>query len=331
MKRREFVALLGSLTAFPISWPVPTTAQQPDRMKRIGVLMGVADDAEGKARLRAFLQGLQELNWTDGRNVRVEIRWAAGNSDAIRAYATELAALNLDVVLAVTTAAFVAMQQATQSIPIVFVQVVEPLSSGLVTSFAHPGGNSTGFTSYEYATAGKWLATLKEVAPKVEHVAVIDHPDDPASAGYLREGAILARSLGVEFEPTGARTIVEVERALDELAGKSNGGMIVLPSAFTAANREHIVALAASHRLPAIYPFRYFAVAGGLLTYGFDNIDLYQRAAGYVDRILKGAKPDDLPIQQPTRFELVVNLKTAKSLGLTIPEAFLVRADEVIE
>lgn len=212
----------------PFAWPVAALAQQAERMKRIGVLMGVADDAEGQARLRAFVQGLQGSNWTDGRNVRFEIRWAAGDSDAIRIHATELAALNLDVIVAVTTAAFVAMQRVTQSIPIVFVQVVEPLSTGLVVSLAHPGGNSTGFTSYEYATSGKWLATLKEVAPNVEHVAVIDHPDDPASAGYLREGAILARSLGVEFVPTGARTIVEVQRALDEFARKSNGGMIVL-------------------------------------------------------------------------------------------------------
>jgi len=329
MRRRQFVALLSSMAALALAWPVAAHAQQ--RMKRIGVLMGVADDVEGKARLRAFLQGLRELNWTDGQNAQLEVRWAAGDPNAISAYATEFAALNLDVILAVTTAAFVTMQRVTQSTPIVFVQVVEPLSSGLVTSLAHPAGNSTGFTSYEYATAGKWLATLKEVAPKVEHVAVIAHPDDPASAGYLREGASLARSLGVEFVPTGARTISEVEGALGEFARKSNGGMIVLPSAFTAANREQIVALAASHRLPAVYPFKYFAAVGGLLTYGFDNIELYKRAAGYVDRILKGAKPSDLPIQQPTRFELVVNLKTAKALGLTIPEAFLVRADEVIE
>ena len=327
MRRRQFIT--GLATA--VLWPIPARAQQPERMKRIGVLMGVAGDAEGQARLTAFLQGLQGLGWTDGRNVRFETRWAAGEADAIRAHATELAALTPDVILVVTTAAFVAMQRATQSIPIVFVQVVEPLSSGLVTSLAHPGGNSTGFTSYEYATAGKWLAAVKEVAPNVVRVAVVHHPDDPASAGYLSEGGILARSLSVQLVPIGARTIVELERALDEFARESNGGMIVLPSAFTAAHREQIVALAASHRLPAVYPFKYFAVVGGLLTYGFDNIELYKRAASYVDRILKGAKPDDLPIQQPTRFELVVNLKTAKTLGLTIPEAFLVRADEVIE
>jgi putative ABC transport system substrate-binding protein len=326
MRRRQFITGLATAAV----WPIAVHAQS-ERMKRIGVLMGVADDAEGQARLTAFQLGLQGLGWTDGRNVRFEVRWAAGDADAIRHHATELAALKLDVILAVTTAAFVAMQRATQSIPIVFVQVVEPLSSGLVTSLAHPGGNSTGFTSYEYVTAGKWLAALKEIAPNVERVAVVDHPDDPASAGYLSEGEILARSLGVHLVPLGARSLVEVERALDEFAGQSNGGMIVLPTAFTAAHREQIVALAASHRLPAVYPFRYFAVVGGLLTYGFDNLELYKRAAPYVDRILKGAKPDDLPIQQPTRFELVVNLKTAKALGLNIPEAFLVRADEVIE
>jgi putative ABC transport system substrate-binding protein len=319
MKRRKFIALAAG-AAF--SKPFLANAQQPERMKRIGILMGVANDAEGQARLGAFLQSLEELGWTEGRNVRLETRWAAGDAEATRALSTELTALTPDVILAVTTAAFVTIQRATQSIPIVFVQVVEPLSTGLVTSLAHPGGNSTGFTSFEYATAGKWLATVKEIAPDVMRVAVIHHPDDPASAGYLTEGGVLATKLGLQLVPIGARTIVEVERALDDFARDPYGGMIVLPSAFTAAHREQIVALAATHRLP---------VAGGLLTYGFDNIDLYKRAATYVDRILKGAKPNDLPIQQPTRFELVVNLKTAKALGLNIPEAFLSRADEVIE
>jgi putative ABC transport system substrate-binding protein len=328
MKRREFIALAAG-AAF--SQPFLANAQQPERTKRIGILMGVANDAEGQARLGAFIQSLEELGWTEGRNVRLETRWAAGDAEATRAFSTELAALTPDVILAVTTAAFVTMQRATQSIPIVFVQVVEPLSTGLVTSLAHPGGNSTGFTSFEYATAGKWLATVKEVVPDVMRVAVIHHPDDPASAGYLTEGGVLATKLGLQLVPIGARSIVEVEQALDDFSHDPNGGMIVLPSAFTAAHREQIVALAATHRLPAVYPFKYFAVVGGLLTYGFDNIDLYKRAASYVDRILKGAKPNDLPIQQPTRFELVVNLKTAKALGLNIPEAFLSRADEVIE
>ncbi len=327
MRRRQFITGFATATL----WPVAVRAQQPVRTKRIGILMGVADDVEGQARLRTFLQALQASGWTDGQNVRIETRWAAGDSDAIRAYATELAALTPDVILAVTTAAFVAMQLTTQSIPIVFVQVVEPLSSGLVTSLAHPGGNSTGFTSFEYATAGKWLAAVKEIAPSVARVAVVHSPDDPASAGYLREGETLAPSIGVRLVSIGARTIAEVERAMDDFAREPNGGMIILPSAFTAAHREQIVALAASHRLPTVYPFRYFAVAGGLLTYGFDNIELYKRAASYVDRILRGAKPNELPIQQPTRFEMVVNLKAAKALGLTIPESFLVRADEVIE
>jgi putative tryptophan/tyrosine transport system substrate-binding protein len=327
MQRREFITGVATATL----WPVTVRAQQPERMKRIGVLMGVANDAEGQARLASFLRGLQESGWTDGRNAKIEVRWAAGDADAARAYAAELVELTPDIILTATTVAFVAMQRATQSIPIVFVQVVEPLGSGLVTSLAHPSGNITGFTSFEYATAGKWMATVKEIAPKVVRVGVVHNPDDPASAGYLREGEALARSVGVQVVPISARTITEVERGLEKFAREPNGGLIVLPNAFTATYRVEIVALAGLHRLPAVYPLRYFATVGGLVSYGFDNIELYKRAAGYVDRILKGAKPNDLPIQQPTKFELVVNLKTAMALGLTIPESFLVRADEVIE
>jgi putative tryptophan/tyrosine transport system substrate-binding protein len=328
MKRREFITLLGCTA---IVWPVAARAQQAERMKRIGVLMGIANDAEGQARLASFLRGLQELGWTDGRNVQIETRWAAGKADAARTYAAELVELAPDVTLTATTVAFAAMQRATQSVPIVFVQVVEPVKSGLVSSLAHPNGNATGFTSFEYAIAGKWLATIKEIVPSVVRVAVVHSPDDPSSAGYLREGEALARVLGVELVPVGAHNIAEVERALDEFARKPNGGLIALPNAFTAAYREQIVALAALHHLPAVYPLRYYATSGGLVSYGFDNIELYRRAASYVDRILKGAKPSDLPIQQPIKFELVVNLKAAKSLGLTLPESFLVRADEVIE
>jgi putative ABC transport system substrate-binding protein len=327
MRRRKFITGVVAATLFPVR----VGAQQPERMKRIGVLMGVANDAEGQARLTSFLRGLQELGWTDGRNAQIEVRWAAGDADAAQIYAAELVRLNQDIILTVTTVAFVAMQRATQSIPIVFVQVVEPLGSGLVTSLAHPSGNITGFTSFEYATAGKWLATVKEIAPKVARVAVVHSPDDPSSAGYLREGEVFANSVGVQMVPIGARTITEVERGLKEFAKEANGGLIVLPNAFTATYRVEIVALAALHRLPAVYPLRYFVTVGGLVSYGFDNIELYKRAAGYVDRILKGTRPSDLPIQQPTKFELVVNLKTALALGLTIPESFLVRADEVIE
>jgi putative ABC transport system substrate-binding protein len=328
MRRREFITLLGGATA---AWPLVAPAQQPERTKRIGVLMGVANDAEGQARLASFLRGLEDLGWMDGRDVRIETRWASGQANAARTYAAELAGFAPDVILTATTAAFVAMQRATQSIPIVFVQVVEPVKNGLVSSLAHPGGNSTGFTSFEYAMSGKWLATIKEIAPGTERVAVVHSPDDPGSAGYLREGEILARSLGVELVPVAGHTIAEVERLVGEFARKPNGGLIALPNAFTAAYREQIVALAALHHLPAVYPLRYYATSGGLVSYGFDNIELYKRAASYVDRILRGAKPSDLPIQQPIKFELVVNLKTAKSLGVTIPETFLVRADEVIE
>jgi ABC-type uncharacterized transport system substrate-binding protein len=327
MRRREFITGVATATF----WPVTVRAQQPERMKRIGVLMGIANDAEGQARLASFLRGLRELGWTDGRNAQIEVRWAAGEAEAARILAAELVELTPDIVMTATTAAFVAMQRATQSIPIVFVQVVEPLGGGLVTSLAHPSGNITGFTSFEYATAGKWMATVKEIAPKVVRVAVVHSPDDPSSAGYLREGEALARSVGVQMVPIGARTIKELERELEEFAREPYGGLIVLPNAFTATYRVEIVALAGLHRLPAVYPLRYFATVGGLVSYGFDNIELYKRAAGYVDRILKGAKPNDLPIQQPTKFELVVNLKTAMALGLTIPESFLVRADEVIE
>jgi putative ABC transport system substrate-binding protein len=327
LRRRKFIALLG----VGATWPFVANAQQPERVKRIGVLMGVANDAEGQARLASFLRGLEELGWTDGRNVQIETRWAAGQADAARSQAAELVGIAPDVVLTATTVAFVAMQRATQTIPIVFVQVIEPVKSGFVTSLSHPTGNSTGFTSFEYAIAGKWLATIKEIVPAIERVAVVHSPDDPGSAGYLREGESLARVLGVELVPVAGRTIAEVELALGEFARRPNGGLIALPNAFTAAYREQIVAVAALLHLPAVYPLRYYATSGGLVSYGFDNIELYKRAASYVDRILKGAKPSELPIQQPIKFELVVNLRTAKSLGLTIPESFLVRADEVIE
>jgi putative tryptophan/tyrosine transport system substrate-binding protein len=328
MRRREFITLLGGGAA---AWPLVALAQQLERTKRIGVLMGVANDAEGQARLTSFLRGLEALGWLGGRNIQIEIRWASGQADAAQTYATELAGLAPDVILTATTAAFVAMQRATQSIPIVFVQVVEPVKNGLVTSLAHPSGNSTGFTSFEYAIAGKWLATIKEIVPGIQRVAVVHSPDDPGSAGYLREGKTLARVLGVELVPVAGHTIAEVERLVGDFARRPNGGLIALPNAFTAAYREQIVALAALHHLPAVYPLRYYATSGGLVSNGFDNIELYERAASYVDRILRGAKPSDLPIQQPIKFQLVVNLKTAKSLGVTIPETFLVRADEVIE
>jgi putative ABC transport system substrate-binding protein len=328
MQRRKFITFLAGAAA---ASPLAVRAQQPERVKRIGVLMGVANDAEGQARLAAFLKGLKELGWTESRNVQIETRWAAADADSLGIYAAELVRLAPDVIMTATTAAFATMQRVTHSIPIVFVQVVEPVGSGLVASLAHPNGNFTGFTSFEYATAGKWLATVKEIAPSVTRVAAIHNPDDPAAPGYLRESEALARVLGVQLVPIGAHNLVEIKHGVDEFAREPNGGLIVLPSALTAVYHERIVALAALHRLPAVYPLRYFATAGGLLSYGINNIELYTSAALYVDRILKGAKPDELPIQQPTRFELVVNLKTAKALGLRIPESFLLRADEVIE
>jgi putative tryptophan/tyrosine transport system substrate-binding protein len=262
MRRREFITLLGGGT---LAWPLRARAQQPERRKRIGVLMGLANDAEGQARLASFVRGLEDLGWVNGRNVQIEIRWASGQADAAATYAAELAGLAPDVILTATTAAFAAMQLKTQSIPIVFVQVVEPVKSGLVTSLARPGGNSTGFTSFEYAMTGKWLATIKELVPDVDRVAVVHSPEDPGSAGYLREGEPLARVLGVELVPVGGHEIAEVERLLGEFASRPNGGLIALPNAFTAAYREQIVALAAKYHLPAVYPLRYFSTSGGLV------------------------------------------------------------------
>jgi putative ABC transport system substrate-binding protein len=330
MRRRQFIGLLGGAAA---AWPFAARAQQADRLRHIGVLMAsAADDAQSQARIAAFLQGLQQLGWTDGRNVRIATRWATTNPDDIRRHAAELAALAPDVILAATGTATVApLLQATRTVPIVFVSVIDPVGAGFVASLAQPGGNATGFTIYEYSMSGKWLELLKEIAPRVSRAAVLRDPAVASGIGQFGAVQIVAPSLGVQVSPVDVRDAGEIERAVTAFARGPNGGLIVTGSAFGIVHRKLIIALAAQHKLLAVYPSRFYATAGGLISYGPDTIDPFRRAAGYVDRIFKGEKPADLPVQAPTRYELVINLKTAKALGLTIPETVLGRADEVIE
>jgi len=329
MRRREFIALFGGAAA---AWPLPARAQQAERMRRIGVLIpGPADDGEFQARLAAFLQGLQQLGWTDGRNVRIDTRWGTRDADITRKNAGELVALGPDVVMALTSAAVGALLQATRTVPMVFAIVADPVGAGYVESLARPGGNATGFTGFEYALGGKWLELLKEIAPRTARVAVLR--DSAIAAGPAEFGAIqtVAPSLGVELRPIDMRNAGEIERAITVFAASSNGGLIITGSAAATVHRELIIALAARHRLPAVYYSRYYVTGGGLISYGPDFLDQCRRAASYVDRILRGTPPADLPVQAPTKYELVINAKTAKGLGLTVPPALLARADEVIE
>ena len=300
-------------------------------MRRIGVLMNLAsDDAEGQARLAAFHQGLQQLGWTVGRNVQIDYRWSAGNADYIRKFAAELVALAPDVIVSTGSPSVAVLQQATRSVPIVFTAVVDPVGGGLVASLARPGGNATGFMLFEYSTSGKWLELLKEIAPRVMRAAVIRDPTLTAAVAQFAAIQGAAGSLGVELSPIDMRDAGEIERAVTAFSRVSNGGLIVTASG-SSARRSLIITLAARHKLPAVYAFRYFATSGGLISYGPDIIDPFRRAAGYVDRILKGEKPADLPVQTPIKYELVINLKTAKALGLEVPATLLARADEVIE
>jgi putative tryptophan/tyrosine transport system substrate-binding protein len=330
MKRRQFITLLGGAAA---GWPLAARAQQPERMRRIGVLLAAAaDDAEFQARIGAFLQGLQQLGWTDGRNVRIDTRWATTNADDIRRHAAELAALAPDVILAATGTVTVApLLQATRTVPIVFVSVIDPVGAGFVDSLARPGGNATGFTVFEYGMSGKWLELLKEIAPRVTRAAVLRDPAIASGIGQFAAVQAVAPSLGVELSPVDARDAPEIERAVTAFARSSNGGLIVTASALATRHRDLIVALAARHRLPAIYTSRHFVTAGGLVSYGPDFVDQFRQAAGYVDHILKGEKPADLPVQASTKYYTVLNLKTAKALGLELPPMLLARADEVIE
>jgi len=329
MRRREFIKVIVGSAA---TWPLAALAQQGEPMRRIGVLTPwPADDAEGHARLAAFAQALQQSGWTVGQNVRIDYRWGPGNAETMRKYATELVALAPDVVLASNAAAVEPLLEASRIVPIVFASVADPVAAGFVESLARPGGNTTGFTIFEYSISGKWLELLKEVAPRVMRVAVLRELG--IAAGPAQFGAIqaLAPSLGVELRPIGVRDAGEIERGLAAFAEGSDGGIIVIGSPGVAIQRDLIIALAAKHRLPAVYNARLYPAAGGLISYGPDILDQYRRAAGYVDRILKGEKPADLPVQAASKYELVVNLKTAKALGLTVPQSLIARADEVIE
>jgi putative ABC transport system substrate-binding protein len=329
MRRREFITLLGSAAA---AWPLAARAQQRERTRRIGVLMNLAsDDAEGQARLAAFLQGLQEAGWAVGRNMRIDLRWGGGDPESFRKQASELVALAPDVVFASGIPAATPLLQATRTVPIVFAQVVDPVGAGLVASLARPGGNATGFTSPEYGFAGKWVELIKEIAPGVTRVAVLRDATSSSGIGYMGAVRLAASSFGMELTPVGITDAGEIERGVTAFGRASNGALIVTGNTLTMVHRELIITLAARHRLPAVYALPLFANDGGLISYGPDSIDPYRRAAGYVDRILKGEKPAGLPVQQPTKFELIINLKTAKALGLEIPAMLLARADEVIE
>jgi putative ABC transport system substrate-binding protein len=329
MKRREFITLLGVAAA---AWPVEARAQQAERQRRIGVLLGLAsNDPEGQARLGAFLQALQQLGWIDGRNIQILRRFTDGDADRARAYAAELVALAPDVVLTSGASTVGLMLQATHTVPVVFAGVADPVGAGFVDSLARPGGNATGFTSYEYSMSGKWLDLLKEIAPGIKRVAVLRDPTISAGIGQFGAIQTAAPSFGVELSPINVRDVAEMERAVTEFARSGNGGLIVTPSASALAHRDLIITLAARHHLPAVYYARFWVAGGGLASYGPDYIDQYRRAAGYVDRILKGEKPADLPVEAPTKYELVINLKTAKALGLTVPPTLLARATDVIE
>jgi putative ABC transport system substrate-binding protein len=330
MRRREFIALMGSSAA--AGWPFAARAQQGQRMRRIGFILSAlpADDPEGQARITAFVQGLQQLGWTDGRNLRIDFRWGLGDAERLRRYSVELVALAPDVLLAGGTLALAALQQATRTLPIVFANVVDPVGLGNVASLARPGGNTTGFMNVEFGLSGKWLELLKQVAPHVTRVAVLRDPATPAGIGALSAIQAVAPSFGVELTPVGYRDVDEIERGVTAFAQGPSGGVIVTGQG-PQQRRSTIIALAARHRLPAVYPSRGFVAEGGLLSFGPDQAEPYRLAAGYVDRILKGTKPADLPVQTPTRFETFINLKTARALGLQVPDVVRLRADEVIE
>jgi putative ABC transport system substrate-binding protein len=330
IRRREFITFLGGAA---VAWPLRLSAQQAKRMRRIGVIMPfAADDPESMARVAAFLQGLQELGWTDGRNVRIDFRWAAGDADRYRKYAAELVAIEPSIILATGSSALGPLQRETRTVPIVFVQVTDPVGGGFVESLARPGGNATGFTHFEYGISGKWLELLKQIAPRVTRAAVIRNPTLTSGTAQLAAIQAVAPSFGVELSSIGVRDAGEIERGITAFArGPNSGGLIVTVSPSASVHRELIITLAARHQLPAIYPYRYFVTSGGLISYGTDTIDPYRRAAGYVDRILKGEKPADLPVQAPTKYELVINLKTAKTLAIEVPATLLAHADEVIE
>jgi len=332
MRRREVIAFFGGAAAASLLRPNAAHAQQPERMRRIGVLIGIApDDPVAQTRYAAFLQGLQQLGWIDGRNLRIETRWAAGNAADTRKYAAELVALAPDVIVSIGSANVGSLLQATRTVPIVFAIVIDPVGAGIVESLSRPGGNATGFMQFDYSLCGKWPELLKQIAPGVTRVAVLRDPAIAAGIGQFAVIESVAQSVGVEVSPVNVSDAGEIERGVTAFARSSNGGLIVTASAQAVVHHDLIITLAARHNLPAVYSERTFAAAGGLISYGPNFIDQYRQAAGYADRILKGEKPGDLPVQAPTKYELVINLKTAKALGLDIPPSVLARADEVIE
>ena len=326
MKRRKFITLIGGAAA---AWPLAVRAQLGERKARIGVLMPFPkDDPQGQTRIAAFLQELQRLGWTEGRNLQIEYRWVTGD---LPKAAMELTQLQPDVIFATATPSVAALQQATRSLPIVFVMVADPVAAGFVASLAKPGGNITGFPNFEYGISTKWLELLKEIAPHVTRVGVIRDPTVTSNVGQFAAIQSVAPSFGVELTPLGGQDAKEIERAIAEFARGSNCGLICAASPLTNNNRNLIISLAARYRMPAVYPFRFFVVDGGLCSYGADTTNFYRQAAGYVDRILRGEKPADLPVQGATKYELVINARTAKQLGIGVPPALLSRADEVIE
>jgi putative tryptophan/tyrosine transport system substrate-binding protein len=330
MRRREFITILSGAAAV---WSLPARAQQSDRVRRIGLLVAsTADDPEWQSRIAAFQQGLQQLGWSDGRNVQIDTRWATTKPDDVRRHAAELVALTPDVIFAGGGTATVApLLQATRTVPIVFALVIDPVGAGFIDSLARPGGNATGFTIFEYNMSGKWLELLKQIAPTVTRAAVLRDPNIVSGIGQFAAVQAVAPSLGVDLSAVDIRDAGEIERAVTAFARSSNGGLIVTASALTTRHRDLIIALAARLRLPAVYPYRLFVSDGGLISYGPDFLDQYRQAAGYVDRILKGEKPAEMPVQAPTKYELAINLKTAKALDLTVPNPLIGRADEVIE
>jgi putative tryptophan/tyrosine transport system substrate-binding protein len=328
LQRRQFITLLGGAAA----WPVAARAQQPDRMRRVGVLMSTAaDDAQGQAQVKAFQQGLEKLGWIEGRNLRLELRWGNGNTEQYRSYAAELIGLPCEVIATQSNQVTTIVSRLTRTVPIIFAGASNPLESGLIANMARPGGNITGFSQLEVAIVGKYIELLKEAAPALSRVAVLYTRGGPASAEFLRKIDALAPLFAIQTISIPADDSAEVDRAIDAFSREANAGLIILSGPGPANHREHLFSLVARHRLPAIYPYRFYAIDGGLMSYGPDIIEQYRRAASYVDLVLKGERPGNLPVQEPTKFELVINLKAAKSIGLDIPASLLARADEVIE
>jgi putative tryptophan/tyrosine transport system substrate-binding protein len=330
VRRREFIGLLGGATACPLA----TRAQQPDRVRRVGMLLASAEnDPEGKPRIAEFLNQLRGLGWSEGRNIRIDYRWASGEADRLRMFAKELVGLQPDVIVGQNTGGLSALRDATGTIPIVFVQVGDPVGAGFIASLARPGGNITGFTGLESTITAKWLELLKAIAPRIARVALVLNPDVSPRRGayYLRPAMAAAPAFAVAPIATPVHNAAEIEGAITAFATEPGGSLIIMPDATTNSHSDLIIGLAARYRLPAIYTFRYFIAAGGLISYGYDPVDLFRRAASYVDRILRGENPGDLPVQQPQKFELVINIKTAKVLDLDVPERLLALADQVVE